>query len=352
MTPPRPTDDLPAAFRDHWLRHFAPAAPGRLVLGVSGGIDSMTLLALLARERAGGPDVEVVAAHFDHGVRGPAGAEDGRFVEAVGAVWGTRVERGAGDASARAREGGRGPMAAARELRYEFLREVAEDEDAWAIATAHQRDDRVETVLFRITRGASIDGLGGPRAIDEWRGTPVIRPLLPFSRAAIAEWAGRADVPFREDPSNVDSRYPRSRLRHEVLPLLRELNPRIDAAIVRLSDLASMDAAYLRAETDALLDRASISRGEREWELDASALAHAPEALLRRAIIAAWSWGALEHTPPPAAAWVEGVVEFLRGGRGGHVPAPGGGEIQRRGPAIVVRRATDSKIEDGEEPAE
>jgi tRNA(Ile)-lysidine synthase len=333
------------------LRHFAPAEGERLVVGVSGGIDSMTLLALLARERAGGPDLEVVAAHFDHGVRGLSGAEDGRFVEAVGAVWGTRVVRGAGDAGARAREAGHGPMAAARELRYEFLREVAEDEDAWAIATAHQRDDRVETVLLRIARGASIDGLGGPRAIDDWRGAPVIRPLLPFSRAAIAEWAGRANVPFREDPSNVDSRYPRSRLRHEVLPLLLELNPRIDAAIVRLSDLASVDAAYLRAETDALLVRATTSRGEREWELDAGALSRAPEALLGRAIIAAWSWSAPEGTPPPAAAWVEGVGEFLRGGRGGRVSAPGGGEIRRRGPAIVVRRATDSKIEDRGEPA-
>ncbi|HET6361885.1 MAG TPA: tRNA lysidine(34) synthetase TilS, partial [Gemmatimonadota bacterium] len=172
-------DALPTAFRDHWLRHFAPVEGGRLVIGVSGGIDSMTLLALLGRDGVGGSDLEVVAAHFDHGVRRPAGAEDGRFVEAVGAAWGTRVVRGAGDAPMRARESGRGPMAAAREIRYEFLREVAEDEGAWAIATAHQRDDRVETVLLRIARGASIDGLGGPRAIDEWSGTPVIRPLLP-----------------------------------------------------------------------------------------------------------------------------------------------------------------------------
>ena len=359
MTPPRPTDDLPTAFREHWLRHFAPADGGRLVVGVSGGIDSMTLLALLGRERAGGPHLEVVAAHFDHGARGTAGAEDGRFVEAIGAAWGTRVVRDAGDAPARARESGRGPMAAARELRYEFLRRVAEDEDAWAIATAHQRDDRVETVLLRIARGASTDGLGGPRAIDEWRGTPVIRPLLPFSRIVIEEWAGRADVPFREDPSNVERRYPRSRMRNEVLPLLRELNPRIDAAVVRLSDMASVDAAWLRAETDRLLDRATTSRDELEWSLDADMLSHAPEALLGRAIVTAWSWTAPEGSPPPASAWIEGVTDFLRGGRGGRVPVPGGGEIRRRGEAVIVRRAaesphaaSESKSEDGEETAE
>ena len=348
----RPVDDLPTAFREHWSRHFAPADGGRLVVGVSGGIDSMTLLALLGRERAGGSDLEIVAAHFDHGARGSEGAEDGRFVEAVGAAWGMRVVRGAGDAPARAREGGRGPMAAARELRYEFLREVAEDEDAWAIATAHQRDDRVETVLLRIARGTSVDGLGGPRAIDEWHGTPVIRPLLPFSRHAIGEWAGRAGVPFREDPSNVDPRYPRSRLRNELLPLLRELNPRVDAAVVRLSDLASVDAAWLRAETDALLERATTSRGDREWTLAADALTSATEALLGRAVVAMWSWSGAEGATPPGAAWIEGVVEFLRGGRGGRVPVPGGGEIRRRGPGIVVRRPLDTRIEDGEESAE
>ena len=334
------------------------------MVGVSGGIDSMTLLALLGRERAGGSDLEVVAAHFDHGARGPEGAEDGRFVEAVGAAWGTRVVRGAGDAPARAREGGRGPMAAARELRYGFLREVAEDEGAWAIATAHQRDDRVETVLLRIARGASVDGLGGPRAIDEWRGTPLIRPLLPFSRARVAEWAGCTGVPFREDPSNADPRYPRSRLRNEVLPLLRELNPRIDAAVARLSDLAAVDAAWLRAETDALLDRATIARGDQEWTLDAAALTRAPEAFLGRAVVAMWIWGAPEGATPPSAAWIEGVMDFLRGGRGGRVPAPGGGAIGRRGPEVVLwrtperkgapdqGRAPDTKIEDGEEPVE
>ena len=115
-----------------------------------------------------------------------------------------------------------------------------------------------------------------------------------------------------------------------MLPLLRELNPRIDAAVVRLSDLASVDAAWLRAETDALLDRATTSRGDREWSLDADALSRAPEALLGRAIVTAWSWSAPEGTPPPAAAWIEGVTDFLRGGRGGRVPAPGGGEIRRR----------------------
>ena len=334
------------------MRHFAPQDGGRLVIAVSGGIDSMSLFALLAREQAGGPDLEIVAAHFDHGARGAEGAEDGRFVESVGATWGARVVRGTGDAPGCAREIGRGPMTAARELRYEFLRGVVVDEGAWAVATAHQRDDRVETVLLRIVRGASPDGLGGPGPVDEWEGTPVIRPLLPFSRVTIADWARRAGIPFREDPSNRDPRFPRSRVRAEVLPLLRELNPRIDAAVVRLSDQASIDAAWLRDQTDALLDRATNSRGEGEWTLNAAVLSNAPAALLGRAIVATWAWSAPEGSTPPGAAWIEGVADFLRGGRGGAVPAPGGGEIRRRGPIVIVRRAPHSRTENREEPSE
>jgi tRNA(Ile)-lysidine synthase len=320
------------------------------VVAVSGGIDSMTLLALLARERVGGDDLDVVAAHFDHGTRGREGAEDGRFVEAVAGTWSARIVRGTGDAPGRSRECGRGPMAAARELRYNFLCEVAEEERAWAIATAHQRDDRVETALLRIVRGASPDGLAGPRPVDDWRGTPVIRPLLPFSRDAISSWAGRAGVPFREDPSNRDPRFPRSRVRHEVLPLLRELNPRIDAAVVRLSEQAAMDAAWFLAQTEDLLERATESRDDREWSLRAEPLVMAPAVLLGRAVVAAWAWSAPEGHAPPGAKWIEGVVEFLQGGRGGAVPAPGGGEILRRGPRVIVRRAPQQPTNDREEP--
>ena len=332
------------------MRSFAGDRRGPLVVAVSAGIDSMTLLALLARERAAGEDLAVVAVHFDHGTRGAAGAEDGRFVEAVAGRWGARVVRGTGDAPARARERRRGPMTAARELRYAFLSEVAEREGAWAIATAHQRDDRVETVLLRIVRGASPDGLAGPRPVDAWHGTRIIRPLLAFPRSEIARWAEASGVPFREDPSNRDVRYPRSTVRAELLPLLRRLNPRVDAAIARLSELAATDAAFLAAATDELLDSATESRDEREWTLTASRIADAPAALLGRAVVSAWAWSAPEGSRPPDADWVAGAITFLRGGRGGRIDAPGGGEIARRGPRVVVRRAEPLTAE-REEPS-
>jgi tRNA(Ile)-lysidine synthetase-like protein len=329
--------DLATAFADHWKRHFAPPVHAPVVVAVSGGIDSMALLALLARERAGG-DLEVVAAHFDHGTRGAESAEDGRFVAAAAARWGARARRGRGDAPARARASGRGPMAAARDLRYRFLHRVVEEEGASILVTAHHRDDLVETVFLRLVRGASPDGIAAFRPLDDLDGTPVARPLLPFRRAAIETWAETTRVPFRDDPSNVDPRYPRVRVRREVVPLLAKLNPRVDEAIVRFAGLAAADAAYLDARAEEALAVATVARGRDAWRLEARRLVDEPDAVLSRAVLRGWAWSGERGSTPPNVEWVEGALEFLRRGRGGGLPCPGGGALERRGREIVFRR--------------
>ena len=344
----RRTRDLAVAFRDHWDRHFALPAGSRAVVAVSGGLDSMSLLALLAREGAA-EAADLVAAHFDHGTRGADSAGDGRFVAEVAQRWGVAVRLGRGDAPARAAETGRGPMAAARELRYAFLRETAESAGAAAIVTAHQRDDRVETTLLRLARGTSVDGLGALKPIDRRRGIWLMRPLLPFSRAAIEAWAERTGVPFRDDPSNRSERYPRTRIRRDVLPRLREINPRADEAIVRLAALAAADAAYLGERARAHLEEATLARDGEAWSFSAAALAGAPDPILSRAVLAGWAWVAPTGARPPAAEWVEGAIEFLRGGRGGRVPCPGGGEIRRSGPRVTFERAAERRKDDGDE---
>ncbi len=301
------------------------------MLAVSGGIDSMALLALLGRDRQPERDPEPVAAHFDHGTRGAESAEDGRFVEAVARRWAVKVELGRGRVPERATATGEGPMAAARALRYRFLVRLARELDAAAIVTAHHRDDRVETVLLRLARGTGPDGLAALLPVETLRGIVVLRPLLPFSRRAIAEWAGATGVPFRDDPSNRDPRYPRTRIRREVVPLLAELNPRIDQAIVRLASLAASDAAYLRERERELLEAAGIQRPGGSWQVEAAPLAAAPSALLSRALLDGWASVAAPETPPPGAEWVAGAMRFVRGGRGGRIPGPGGVTLRRRG---------------------
>jgi len=333
----RPTDDLAVAFQRHWGRHFAPD-PGRVVVAVSGGVDSMALLALLGRESATGR-LDVVAAHFDHGTRGADSRADGRFVEAVAGRWGIRAILGRGDAPARAAASGRGPQAAARELRYGFLAGVAADLDANFVATGHHRDDRVETVLLRIARGTSPDGLAGPAPLERRRGMTLVRPLLPFARDAIEAWAEAEGIPFRDDPSNRDPRYPRTRVRRDLVPRLRALNPRFDEAVVRLSAQAAADAAYLAERTERALEDASAEREPGCWSFAASRLVGRPDPVLSRAVLAAWAGVAPAGAAPPGAEWVEGAMRFLRGGRGGRIPAPGGVEIVRTGPIVEFRRS-------------
>lgn len=228
-------------------------------------------------------------------------------------------------------------MAAARVLRYRFLARVAHEVGAVAIVTAQHRDDRVETVLQRLARGASPDGLAGPAPIEILQGMTILRPLLAFSRRALAEWAQVNGVPFRDDPSNRDPRYSRTRVREEVLPILTDLNPRVDRAIVRLASLAAVDAAFLGERAEALLETATVERGRRSWRLEAKPLAEAPSALLSRAVLRVWAACAAPDTPSPSAEWVAGAMRFVGGGRGGKITGPGGVTIRRRGRWIETR---------------
>jgi hypothetical protein len=144
-------------------------------------------------------------------------------------------------------------------------------------------------------------------------------------------------MPFRDDPSNRDPRHPRTRIREEVVPLLMELNPRADAAVVRLSALAAADSGLLREQAEELLESATVERQGRVWRGQAAALADAPSALLSRALIDGWARAAPPETPPPGAEWVAGAMRFVRGGRGGKIAGPGGVTLRRRGKWLEFR---------------
>lgn len=201
-----------------------------VLVAVSGGADSMTLLHVLSRL---GPRVglSLVAHGVDHGLRREAKREldlAAGHAEALGVPF----ER---TAVSLARGGNL--QARARAARYEALAAAAKCAGARAIATAHHADDRAETVLLRLMRGAGPAGLAvlPPRATlnDD---LDLVRPLARARRAAIRAHAARHRIPFAEDPSNEDPRYLRTRVRRELLPLLEELSPGIVGHLVSLAD--------------------------------------------------------------------------------------------------------------------
>lgn len=216
-----------------------PPKGARVLCAVSGGADSMCLLALL-RETA---DFELAAAHFEHGIRGEESLRDCAFVEEYCRDRGVACFVEHADVPALAAETGLGLEEAARSLRYAFLERTAEEEGFDYIATAHNADDNAETVLFHLARGT---GPAGLRGIPPQRGN-IIRPLLHLTRAEIEAYLAANGIPHVEDSTNSDEHFSRNRIRRSVVPVLKELNPSFPEAVERLGKLLRRDEACLDA---------------------------------------------------------------------------------------------------------
>jgi tRNA(Ile)-lysidine synthase len=261
--------DPVAQLRAAVVRALALQPSGRWLVGSSGGPDSTTLVDAL--EADGSRELHVVA--VDHGLRQKAASEAATVVAAARA-------RGLSAAAIRVTVDGKS-MAAARRARYDALVAEARRVGAVAIAVAHTATDQAETLLDRLLRGAGTRGLSAmapARRIDGdlW----LVRPLLGVTRAEVEAYvAARALVVVR-DPTNADLAYRRSRVRHELLPLLRRERPDLDRALAATCD-------RLRADADAL-DEAAAAAAARladvDGSLDAIALAGLPEALFARIV--------------------------------------------------------------------
>jgi len=215
-----------------------------VVVGVSGGPDSVALACALhgfasQRKLAVAP----VVAHLHHGLRDAGADTDQVFVENLAERLGLPCEVGRADTRAEAETQGVGVEEAARNARRAFLADVAQRRGAKKVALAHHASDRVETVLFHILRGTGIEGLATlrPRApLMPEEGIEIVRPLIDVSRTQVLAFLEATGRDWREDETNTSHAYTRNRLRHELLPLLRQdFNPKADDALVRLSDQAT-----------------------------------------------------------------------------------------------------------------
>lgn len=239
-------------------RHQLIEPGSRVVVGVSGGPDSVTLLHLLHR-MAGPRELEIHVAHLNHGIRGDAADKDMAFVVDLARQLNLPVTAERVNVPELAKQEKLALEEAARRTRYAFLCRVALGLGARLIAVAHNADDQAETVLMHLLRGAGTAGLRGmlpATRLRDYRLLPacnrlpadmlLVRPLLDTPRAQIEAYCQEYDLPTRFDRSNLDTTYFRNKLRHKVLPYLAELNPQIAERLCNLAEVLRADYSLLQ----------------------------------------------------------------------------------------------------------
>lgn len=344
-------------------RLFEPGAT--VVVGVSGGADSLTLLHVLMRLRER-LDLTVVAATLDHGLRGDAGRADAAHVRETAAAWGLRVIVGRADAGALARTGRLNVEEAARQVRYTFLLRAARQAGAKVVAVGHNRDDQAETVLMHLIRGSGLSGLRGmlprqrlgayhllpdapitldppedPAAPQTWPW--LVRPLLDVPRAAIDAYAEAHALRPRFDATNADTTLFRNRLRREVIPLLETINPNLRAVLARTATVLQGDAALVHAAGEAALARAARALGPAAVTLDRAEWARLSVAE-KRAVIRALTWRLRPALRDVSFEQVEGALRIADGGATGAAATLPGGLLLRVGYDMLVVADADAAV--------
>ena len=295
---------------------------GAVLCAVSGGADSMCLLHLLHTWAEEG-GFRVCAAHYHHGMRGEAADADAAFVSDWCAGRGIPCVVERGEVYAEAERRGLGVEETGRQLRYEFLRRTAAELGCDRIATAHNADDNLETLLLHLARGAGLHGLAG---IPPRRGE-IVRPLLTTPRAAIEAYLEARQIPRVEDATNTDEYYARNRIRRQVVPVLRQLNP-------RLTESAAETMGYLRADNDYLNAQAAAVCQNARWAeddlvIEARHIAQLPAAIAPRAVRRLLEMMG-DGSTNCSAAHLKAVVELARGDDPSAVVFLPGGRLAQR----------------------
>lgn len=209
--------------------------PGKYVIAVSGGVDSVVLLDVLSKRETG----ELIVAHFDHGIRADS-TEDEKFVEKLAKKYNLPFESGKGHLGPKTSE------EEARHARYEFLKKILSKHKAAAIITAHHQDDLIETATINMLRGTGRKGLSSLKSRPG-----LLRPLLGVPKKELVKYAKSHRLVWREDPTNIDQKYYRNYIRHSVLPKMSAANKQ---KLLKIIERASSRDIEIDHMIDRLLD--------------------------------------------------------------------------------------------------
>ncbi len=294
----------------------------KYLLGLSGGADSVCLFHLL---RDGGYDF--AAAHINHGIRGEEADRDEQFCRELCEKHSVEFHLLRADVPRLSKERGESLEEAARRVRYDFFEKVMRGGSIEVLLTAHNADDNAETLILSLTRGCTPSGACGiapsrPLAFGE-----VQRPLLIYSKEEIIKFCRENSFDFVTDSTNSDVSYPRNRVRKNILPELRAINPEFLSAFARFTEAARLDAEYLDAEAERYADA-----------LVCDTLENLPRPIASRAV----ALGVYRAGASPEAFHIASILEIAKK-RHGAVTLPGSVIAECSGNRIVFRKDSREK---------
>ena len=254
-----------------------------IIVGVSGGADSLSLLHCL--HRIVSPSALVVA-HLNHGLRAQAD-EDAKFVTQIAKKWGILCEAKKVDVAQLADGQGWGIEEAGRHARYAFFAEVAQQHDAVAVVVAHNADDQAETILMHLLRGSGLAGLRGMSLVGDVPGNEAVmllRPFLNISRKDIETYCQMHNLDPREDESNQQTIYLRNQIRHELLPKLENFNPQIKKHLQQLGEVVAADYEVLLSAFAVVWQAVQVAAGDGWLQLSRNQFQSLPVSQQRMAL--------------------------------------------------------------------
>lgn len=320
--------DLLRNVQNYITEHDLIPRNARIVVGVSGGPDSVTLLHVL-KQLADPMEFTLHVAHLHHGIRGKDADEDEAFVIQLAKAWDIPYTTRRADVPVFAQDEKLAIEEAARRERYTFLAEVAQRCDAVCIAVGHNADDQAETVLMHLLRGAGPSGLRGmlpstplhkcrllPIDCANSMGLFIIRPLLGTARADITTYVSAHELQTRFDRSNLDTTYFRNKLRHEVIPYLQQINPRISLRLQHLADVIRADYELLQEYVSVAWDTLLVSAYSDAYTFDLLRWREQPLAV-QRALIRFAAYKLCDHLRDVGYSHVEQAVAVSQKGQTG-----------------------------------
>ncbi len=251
----------------------------KIFVALSGGADSMALLHFMIQYcKDNHKDIEVNAVHINHHIRGAESDRDENFVKEYCSNNNIKLFVKSFDVISIAKERKIGLEECGRELRYEYINSLCDDKTK--IATAHTASDNTETLLFRLARGT---GLKGACGIPPVRNN-IIRPLLYITREEIEEYCQKFSLPYVIDSTNLSTDYNRNKIRHCIIPVLKEINPSIHKAVTRFTNALIYDYKFIEQITNEYKTSVRISVSENQNYYSAQKLLDIPQAIRNRII--------------------------------------------------------------------